>query len=136
MYLGVVPECSNPRSSAHSPGELSLLPSFRLSDPLTLAPTHSLLALWLGQVTANQCCAEGSLPGLVGICPSHLFLVLCAVISRWQLEIGNTGVFTPWKLANVTSQGFLFPQRASCETFTGTPLLATLFLSLGMNGFF
>ena len=54
-------------------------------------------------------------------------------MSCWQLETGSVEVFTPWKLANMTNQGFLFPQRACCKTLTSTPQMPTRFLFISWH---
>ena len=81
-----------------------------------------------GWVTLNQQRVGGHSCRIVGTHFTHLSPVLCSAISCWQLEVGSVEVFTPWKLANTTNQGFFLPRRACCKTLTSTPLMPTLFL--------
>ena len=54
----------------------------------------------LGEDKATQQCAGTSSPG-------QMRAPLPSFLSRWELEIGHLGVFTPQKLADATNWGQL-----------------------------
>lgn len=63
VIFGAVSECHNPWCSAYSPGDLPLIPSVWLCDPLMSTWTRSLLAFGYGNVTEGQRSAEAARPG-------------------------------------------------------------------------